>query len=413
MELPLNTEILIVEDDEAIRNVLSKFLEENGVHVTLCIDGEEALEAIWKQSFDCVLLDLIMPRVSGFEVLKALRLTYSRTDLPVIIMTGERDRSFILKGFDFGANDYVIKPFDLNVLMMRILTHLEIKTQALARGTCNFMVDGIKPGSRFGNFDILELLGSGGMGVVFRAKDVTLDRVVALKTLHPYLEMESKQISRFKQEAKIIANLNHPNIVKILEIGSDPQNYFTMEYVPGQCLSEYILNQNVSISEKVQIVAKTASALQAAHEKMVIHRDVKPSNIMLDTSNSPKLLDFGTAKIMESTAHLTLSADVIGTPVYMAPEQVETEDVAVDEQTDVYSLGIVLYELLTGGPPFVGPTVKVIWQIINQNPVPLRLINVDIPAELEEICMKAISKNKNHRFQSAREFSTSLKSLKL
>lgn len=402
------SKILIIEDDDSVRDVLTRFLNQNSIEVMSACNGDLGLEIIKNKTFDCVLLDLVMPGISGFEVLRRIRKLYSRVDLPVILTTGDRDKRSILEGFDIGANDYVTKPFDLRVLLARISSQLEMKSQSDANLLNRFITHGIQVGTQFGNFEILELLGAGGMGSVFRAKDMALDRIVALKTLLPSLELETKQIRRFRQEAKIIAHLNHPHIVKIMEIGRNPQNYFTMEYVQGSCLSEYLKHTKMTVEEKVRIVAQTASALHAAHAKKIIHRDVKPSNIMIDYQKKPKLLDFGTAKVLESTANLTLSFDVIGTPIYMAPEQVDSDSENIDAVTDIYGLGIVFYEMLTGSPPFTGPPLKVIWQIANQDPAPPRLVAPEIPRQFEKICLKAISKRKPDRYQSAAEFEEAL-----
>jgi len=401
-------QVLIIEDDQTICDLLSRFLSKNQIEVVVAQNGDMGLVELKKKVFDCVLLDLIMPGISGFEVLRQIREVYSRIDLPVIIMTGERDKSSVLQGFDMGANDYVMKPFDLKVLLARISSQLEMKTHSETNLLNSYMSNGVQVGAQFGNFDILELLGAGGMGTVFRAKDRILDRVVALKTLLPSLELDNRQIKRFRQEAKIIANLDHPNIVKILEVGQSPQNYFTMEYVAGSSLTDYFGRTRIPVSGKLKVIAQVASALQSAHEMKVVHRDVKPSNILIDQDQTPKLLDFGTAKVLESKAELTLTVDFIGTPVYMAPEQIDSDLETVDELTDVYGLGVVLYESLTGSPPYSGSTMKVLWQISNQEPVPPRLLNASVSTELEEICLRAMSKQKARRFPSARDFEEAL-----
>lgn len=257
----------------------------------------------------------------------------------------------------------------------------------------------LEPGDKFLHYQIQKELGRGGMGVVYKALDTRLNRLVALKLVLPQLEISEKSIQRFLLESKAMAQLQHPNVVRVYEVGDDPQNYFTMEYVQGETLAAHIKNAQFKPMEAAFIIRKVAEALQAIHDQGIIHRDIKPANIMVDALNDPKIMDFGLAKITDD-AGLSRSGDLLGTPAYMAPEQAEGRP--VDPCADVYALGATLYTMLVGRPPFQGDNyINVLQQVLNCDPIQPRELNPDIPIELEAICLKCIEKEKNRRYSSA------------
>ncbi len=258
-------------------------------------------------------------------------------------------------------------------------------------------------------YEILEEIGRGGMATVYKAVQKNLNRLVALKVIHSNLIHYKEFLERFNREAQLSASLNHHNIVTIHDVGFEGGiNYISMEYLDGSDLHSIIQNRGrLQIDYAINIVAQIAEALDYAHEKGIIHRDIKSSNIIVTKDGKPVLTDFGIAHAA-STSKLTQSGMVIGTPDYMSPEQALGKD--VDSQSDLYSLGIVLYESLTGILPFRGDTpVSTIYKIVHENPDPIHNKILDAPRWIESIIKKGLAKNKKSRFKTGKEFSKALK----
>src|SRR5262245_38923912 len=209
----------------------------------------------------------------------------------------------------------------------------------------------------FGEYELLEEIGRGGQGVVYRARQKSLNRTVALKIISLGQWASKEHLKRFRREAEAAARLEHPGIVPIHEVGErDGQCYFSMKFVEGGQLDEVAKRKPMPIRDAVELIAKVARTVHYAHEHGILHRDIKPGNILLDAKGKPHLTDFGLARLVESESSVTETLDVLGTPSYMAPEQAVGNNAAVSRVTDVYGLGAVLYQLLTGHPPFAGGT---------------------------------------------------------
>src|SRR5262249_18131071 len=208
-----------------------------------------------------------------------------------------------------------------------------------------------------GDYELLEEIGRGGQGIVFRARQKSLNRIVALKVIGVGQWSTPAHFKRFRLEAEAAASLDHPCIVPIYEVGErDGLCYFSMKLVEGGQLDEVVKRTPISIRQAVELIAKVARTVHYAHEHGILHRDIKPGNILLDANREPHLTDFGLARLVESESSVTQTLDVLGTPSYMAPEQAVGNNAAVSSATDVYGLGAVLYQLLTGQPPFAGGT---------------------------------------------------------
>src|SRR2546421_7833130 len=254
-----------------------------------------------------------------------------------------------------------------------------------------------------GDYELLEEIGRGGQGVVFRARQKSLNRTVALKVINLGQWASKAHLKRFRLEAEAAARLEHPGIVPIHEVGErDGQCYFSMKFIEGGQLDEVVKQTPMSIRQAVELITKVARTVHYAHEHGILHRDIKPGNILLDGKGEPQLTDFGLARLVETESTMTRTLDVLGTPSYMAPEQATGNNAAVSSVTDVYGLGAVLYQLLTGQPPFAGgATYETIKLLLDTEPRLPRLLNPKIDRDLSTICLKCLEKDPKRRYSSA------------
>lgn len=265
---------------------------------------------------------------------------------------------------------------------------------------------------RFGNYELIKELGRGGMGIVHQARDTRIDRIVALKILLNQDAKASDNRSRFLRETKIMGQLNHPNIIRLFEAGeADGKLFYTMELIRGTSLQELIADKKLSIKKGIALMVKVAQAVHYAHQHGIIHRDLKPSNIMVGEDGEPVVMDFGLSKMAGERDRLTKTGTIMGTPVYMSPEQVDGDHRHMDGRSDVYSLGAILYEILTGQPPFRGTIMEIFKQIAIDEPAAPSSINNRVPRQLDKICARAIAKNKEARFASAEQLAQELNRL--
>jgi TolB-like protein/tRNA A-37 threonylcarbamoyl transferase component Bud32 len=254
-----------------------------------------------------------------------------------------------------------------------------------------------------GDYELLEEVGRGGQGVVFRARQKSLNRIVALKVISLGQWASKAHVKRFRREAEAAASLDHPCIVPIYEVGErDGQCYFSMKFVEGGQLEEVVGRASISIRQATELIAKVARTVHYAHEHGILHRDIKPGNILLDAKGEPHLTDFGLARLVETESTMTRTLEVLGTPSYMSPEQAMGNNSAVSSATDVYGLGAVFYQLLTGQPPFAGgATYETIKLLLDTEPKQPRLLNPKIDRDLSTICLKCLEKDPKRRYSSA------------
>jgi serine/threonine protein kinase/Flp pilus assembly protein TadD len=254
-----------------------------------------------------------------------------------------------------------------------------------------------------GDYDLLEEIGRGGQGIVFRARQKSLNRVVALKVIGVGQWATPAHLKRFRLEAEAAASLDHACIVPIYEIGErDGQCYFSMKLIDGGQLDEVVQHAPMSIRQSVELVAKLARTVHYAHEHGILHRDIKPGNILLDKNGEPHLTDFGLARLVESESAITRTVEVLGTPSYMAPEQATGNNINLTRAVDVYGLGAVLYHLLTGHPPFAGGTTyETIKLLLETESRPPRFWNPNVDRDVSTICVKCLEKDQGRRYSSA------------
>ena len=266
-------------------------------------------------------------------------------------------------------------------------------------------------GGRIGNYLILGEIARGGMGVIYKARQEPVDRVVALKMILSGQHASDQQIKRFYSEAQASAKLNHPSIVPIYEVGQlDGCPYFSMEFIDGDSLADKIRDRPLTSRQAAEYLQELAEAIAYAHDSGVLHRDIKPSNVLINGQNRVKITDFGLAKQVENESELTASGAILGTPSYMPPEQAIGDKSAVTVASDIYSLGATLYALLTSRPPFQAPsTSQTMMQVIEGVPVPPRQLNASIDPDLETICLKCLAKVPHLRYASAQHLANDLR----
>jgi serine/threonine-protein kinase len=269
----------------------------------------------------------------------------------------------------------------------------------------------VSPGARFGRYEVEQHLGRGGMGDVYQVRDTVINRKAALKTIRVDAELDPKQTielrQRFYREAQTAGQLTHPNIVTVYDVGEDlGMSYIVMEFVEGQTLTQLMKKQRFSVAQIKHVIYHAGMGLEYAHENGVFHRDVKPDNVMVTKSGVVKVMDFGIARVVEST--LTRTGSVMGTPAYMSPEQVNGKK--IDARSDIFSLGVILYEMLTGKKPFPGDTIPtVMLAILQTDPAHPSTLDTKIHPAWDEILRKALAKNREDRYATARELAQAVR----
>ena len=263
---------------------------------------------------------------------------------------------------------------------------------------------------RFGDYELIQEIARGGMGVVFKARQVSLDRIVALKMILSGQLAHADDIRRFRTEAQAAANLDHPGIVPIFEIGEFAgQHFYSMGFIEGRSLADELREGPIEPHKAARYTRKVAEAIAFAHQRGVIHRDLKPGNVLVDASGEPKVTDFGLAKRTHADSELTGIGHVLGTPAYMPPEQASGRIDLVKESADVYSLGAMLYCLVTGRPPFQAANpIDTLLQVIHREPIPLRQFDSSLPKDLDTICLKCLRKDPGLRYASAQDLADDL-----
>ena len=478
--VPRTAHVLVVDDIEENRSVLQRRLEREGHTVACASSGPEALHLAAGESFDIVLLDVMMPHMDGYETLGRLKASDATRELPVIMISALDDIASIARCIERGAEDYLPKPFDPVLLRARISACLEkrdfrarekdylrdvvrIVAAAVAAerggyasgsladvskrgdelGTLARVFDGMVAGIRererklhgqieklreeiagvsdapLTDFDAPEALrsgtsfaaryrierpiGSGGMGMVYLAEDVELGERVAIKTLRSdLLSADETAMDRFRNEIRLARQISHRNIVRTHDFGNAGGVFFvTMEFVEGTTLRAVLDSRGQLGAEATLAIARQlVDALECAHGEGIIHRDIKPQNLLIDAAGTLKIMDFGVARLAERSSGLTQAGMVVGTPAYMAPEQLLAE--SVDARSDLYSVGVVLYECLTGRPPFDAKSpISLIAKVLNEDAKPPDVVKPEVPHAVSAIVMQLLAKHPDQRPQGA------------
>ncbi|HEV2826027.1 MAG TPA: protein kinase [Pyrinomonadaceae bacterium] len=443
--------VLIADDHPIFREGLAKVISRDvRLHVVAQAEnGDEAVAHLTKLRPDVAVLDLDMPERDGFAVTRAAQ--EANLDVKVIILTSHNNEALFHSALDLGVAGYVLKDGAINEIVNAIRAvagggHYfspELSTYLINRANRSASLAEIKPAKdlpsaqalsvsrkfeprsdRISHYRILKKLGEGGMGEVYLAEDLKLGRQVAVKVLSHELTDNPDHLRRFEREARAASALNHPNILTVYEIGeADGAHFIATEFIEGESLSQRMKRGPVELAEVLDIGIQIASALAAAHEARIVHRDIKRDNIMVRADHLVKVLDFGLAKLVKQDAdeldsegvtralHKTTPGIVMGTAEYMSPEQARGRD--VDERTDIWSLGVVLYRMVTGTTPFSGETISdVIASILKTDPPPVINKAEPVPPELEQIINKALRKKREDRYQHIKDMLSDLKDCK-
>jgi DNA-binding response OmpR family regulator/tRNA A-37 threonylcarbamoyl transferase component Bud32 len=405
--------ILCIERDGAVGKTLTGILQSNGYTVTLADSAWDAFEKILDHNFDIIISDSDIPGTSCQAMIRYCKKHHPMQE--IIIISQKPQIAEAVQVIKDGAFDYLSVPFDEKCLLEKIKAAHQEQINNLVK-TVTYSVDE-EASSRFINplpgYEMVKKLGNGSSGVILLVNKGS--QKFALKMLRHDLhgnQSGKAQIERFLREAEILSQIDHPNVVKIYESGISANGsipYILMEYINGSNLTWWIKNRSISVRKKVKILLKICNALHAIHQCGILHRDIKPGNIMLRNDLTVKLTDFGIARIIDSSQPLTL--EVIGSPAYMAPESF-IDSHHTDHRSEIFSLGILAYEFFTGIKPFTGSNLEeMIQSIKNEKPdEPTKMIP-DLPVEIQFLIGKMLCKKPDDRFQSVDEIIYALESL--
>lgn len=396
--------ILLVEDEQQLRTMIRAVLTADGYEVVCAENADEALVHLIHEKFHLILSDIMMPGKSGIDLLEMVK--KDKPNQEIILMTGYPKVEAAVHAVKVGAFDYLTKPFDLEYLKERIkaaLVHRKKKIKALI---LNETADGNDAYSTLAGYTIIRTIGEGTMGMVLLVeKDEKQFAMKIIKTTP--LSDEDEKLSRFFMEAESAGTIKHPNIVEVFEHGytHDEIPYMVMEYIEGFSLSKHIDKKDLTTRQKIKILMQISSAIAATHKQGIIHRDIKPDNIIIDQNLNAKLTDFGIAQLPNS--ELTNMMKLVGTPYYMAPEGFDCPK--VDGRADIFSLGIVAYELLFGQRPFNGDSISGLgFRIQTANPISPFEFDKEVSKDLIAILSKMLKKDPNKRYQNAELLSIEL-----
>lgn len=418
---------MLVDDNQDNLAVLARRLQRRGYHVTLASTGMDALQLLRGQVFDVVVLDIMMPGMDGIEVLRRLRAERATAKLPVIMATAKTATDDLVHALEHGADDYVTKPIDFDVLLARMRAVLRRQAPHLAiAAPLTPAAPPVPPAPRTaepassisnrkkievgavldGRYRLDQLIGSGGFGAVFKGTHLALDNTVAVKVLHPEIAESAELRRRFQLEGVSSCRVRHPNAVTVFDAGTSDGTtpYLVMEYLEGFTLEALLRQQGLlSLARTAPIISQVCDVLAHAHSSDLIHRDIKPANIFLAQTvhgEVVKVLDFGLAKLLHNKESVELSGtrNLMGTPQFMAPERLTSEP--SDHRVDVYSVGATLYLMLAGVMPHGLTEKNIIKQMRKQLTQPLRPLQElvpALPASLGKLIMAALARDPGAR----------------
>ncbi len=392
--------LLVVEDDEIVREVVARTLRARMYNVTTAVSGEEALALIRSTVYDMIITDVNMPGMDGFSFVKSVRATPTLGQPEIIFMSSSDDRALFKRAMNVGACDFLVKPFSPSELAEAVTTRLSdrsnrtgafmsVSRAAQANRSAVLTVPG---------YDTIRTLGEGASSKVLLATHRHSGQQHAIKLLRlpEQLNLQREAINRFLAEYAMLVKLNHPNVARVYEHGLvDDYLYIGMEYLPGGDL-RLDIEAGMKPQRAQQYAMQIAAALAAIHSAGIVHRDLKPANILMRANGEAVLADFGIAKQIGSGLALTQENIALGTPYYMSPEQATASP--LDSRSDLYTLGVLLFEMLTGRPPYMAPnSVEVMAMHVN---APLPVLPAKVSA-FQPVIDKLLAKNPAYRYPSA------------
>lgn len=389
--------ILVVDDEPYIRKSVGEILSDEGYQISEACDSGQCLQYLAENETDLVIMDVQMPGLDGIETFREMVKRKYQAD--TIIISGHGTIQTAVQAMKIGACDFLEKPFSMEKLKEIVG---KVKEKRLGTSASNRR--------ELGKYIVLEELGTGGMATVYKGVHKELNKKVVLKVLHPHLTKDPRFTERFFLEARTTATLSHPNIVRIDDYGEEMGLfYIAMEYISGKPLDDYLKqNDTLSLYESIRIGVKVCGALEHAHARGIIHRDIKPQNILISPEGEVKLVDFGLAKTVESELlKMTQPDQCIGTPHYMSPEQIQ--GLSVGPASDLFSLGACLFQMATGNLPFEGETSAAVFHRILNEPCKVPKETEDpVRATFLQIIQKCLAKETTERYQSASELKRNL-----
>ena len=424
--------VALVEDSEVVRRFASRLLRHKGFELSEHPDGQDALEKILDDPPDLVISDIQMPRMDGLQLTRELRKRYDKRQLPVVLVSVLSEEEDIVAGFEAGANDYLVKPYRTAELLAKIAVLLRERKflrqesepelpQVEGSGSSTFERSALgseddtqvrtegtlagPPQYFFDKYRVVGEYGRGGMGTVYKAMRREDELPVALKVLAPRLSDNRTAVARFLRECRVLASLDAPNVVKVLDHGYDSGRYFlVMEAVEGESLDRTVLRDG-PLPETLcaQVFAQVATALQELTDNDLIHRDVKPANVVRSFADgSARLVDFGLAKHQQEATDLTDTGYALGTSFYVAPEVIEGGPASA--RSDLFALGVSLFEVLTGRRPFQGVVPYQIFKRIVSGEVPHPCeFRQGLSGGLADVVLKLLAREPGDRYASGQE----------
>lgn len=399
--------ILLVEDEPTVRMVVQKILQADHYLIDVAEDGKKALEMVGLKKYDLLLTDINLPGATGMELLHHIKEQSPTTE--VILMTGYPVLSDAVKSVKVGAFDYISKPIMSDKLRTQVKAAIRKKRND-ARSTKRQVANSVASAMPNHSYRVIRSLGSGNIGTVLLVEKE--GRQYAMKILKAFQDEDKyqKTVQRFTREGEIVAKLDHDGIVKVHELGfgaNQPVPYILMEYVDGPSLFALIGKEKYSYEDRLSVILQIAKTLEVVHAMGIIHRDIKPSNVLIAAGNRAKICDFGTARLGESA--LTLTCEILGSPAYMAPETFQGNSHVLDHRTDIFSLGVLSYELLTTNLPFNGESFnELVHTICTDRPVAPIKRNPKISKAVQDVLARMIEKEPKDRYGSAGEISHDL-----
>lgn len=392
---------------------LADTLERSGFKVTLV--GRLNVGVV-KETADIVVIDGKDSADSAVEqLLIELRRAIPMQVLPILVAVEQEDSNSVVRFLQAGANDIIHAGWESKLLRARFQSQLRAvpknngAASAPASAPRSASSLALVPGDVLGHYRLDSVVGIGGMGVVYKATDTLLDRVVAIKVLPDDVAMNARHLARFRREGEIMARVNHPQVVRILDIGDEPANYLVMEYIQGQDIDDILQSGLYSPRKAAELIRQVALVLAEVHNAQIVHRDLKPGNLIVDEAGIVHVLDFGISKLVDAEVALTRPGSTMGTPAYMAPEQLDDKLGPIDGRTDIYSLGLILYELVAGNVPFRSEGFfNMVKEILVGSPMSLRAVNKDVHPLLDKVVLKATSRQADKRYVNMTELAEAL-----